>query len=49
MATSSSAVASSWDVGKGAFMATSLKVPVFRNAFYPSAFPIISIGAGYAF
>jgi hypothetical protein len=36
-------------VGKGAFMATSLKIPVFRNAFYPDAFPIISIGAGYAF
>jgi hypothetical protein len=36
-------------VGKGAFLATSLKVPVFRNAFYPSAFPIISIGAGYSF
>ena len=36
-------------VGKGAFVATSLKVAVFRNAFYPDAFPIISIGAGYAF
>jgi hypothetical protein len=36
-------------VGKGAFVATSLKIPVFRNAFYPSAFPIISIGGGYAF
>ena len=36
-------------VGKGAFVATSLKVAVFRNAFYPSAFPIISIGGGYAF
>jgi len=36
-------------VGKGAFMATSLKIPVFRNAFYPDAFPIISVGAGYAF
>jgi hypothetical protein len=36
-------------VGKGAFLATSLKFAVFRNAFYPSAFPIISIGAGYAF
>ena len=36
-------------LGKGAFMATSLKVPVFRNAFYPSNFPIISVGGGYAF
>ncbi len=36
-------------VGKGVFMATSLKVAVFRNAFYPSAFPIISVGGGYAF
>ena len=36
-------------VGKGAFMATSLKIAVFRNAFYPSAFPIISVGGGYAF
>ena len=36
-------------LGKGAFMATSLKFAVFRNAFYPSAFPIISVGAGYAF
>ena len=36
-------------VGKGAFVATSLKIAVFRNAFYPSAFPIISIGGGYAF
>jgi len=36
-------------VGKGAFVATSLKIAVFRNAFYPTAFPIISIGGGYAF
>ncbi|NOQ84599.1 MAG: hypothetical protein GQ551_11375 [Myxococcales bacterium] len=36
-------------VGKGAFVATSLKIPIFRNAFYPDAFPIISIGGGYAF
>jgi hypothetical protein len=36
-------------VGKGAFVATSLKIAVFRNAFYPDAFPIISVGAGYAF
>ncbi len=36
-------------VGKGVFVATSLKIAVFRNAFYPDAFPIISVGAGYAF
>lgn len=36
-------------VGKGAFVATSLKIAVFRNAFYPDAFPIISVGGGYAF
>ncbi len=36
-------------VGKGAFVATSLKIPVFRNTFYPDAFPIISVGGGYAF
>jgi hypothetical protein len=36
-------------VGKGVFIATSLKIAVFRNAFYPDAFPIISVGAGYAF
>ena len=36
-------------VGKGAFIATSLKIAVFRNAFYPDAFPIISFGGGYAF
>jgi hypothetical protein len=36
-------------VGKGAFMGLSLKFPVLRNAFYPTAFPIISFGAGYAF
>jgi hypothetical protein len=36
-------------VGKGAFVATSLKIPIFRNAFYPDTFPIISIGGGYAF
>ncbi len=36
-------------VGKGAFVATSLKIAVFRNPFYPDAFPIISVGAGYAF
>jgi hypothetical protein len=36
-------------VGKGVFVATSLKVPVLRNPFYPTAFPIISAGGGYAF
>ncbi|MCZ6806263.1 MAG: hypothetical protein O7F08_04870 [Deltaproteobacteria bacterium] len=36
-------------LGKGAFMGLSLKVNVFRNPFYPGNFPIISIGAGYAF
>ena len=36
-------------VGRGAFVATSLKFAVFRNPYYPDAFPIISVGAGYAF
>mgnify|MGYP001811889419 FL=1 len=36
-------------VGKGVFVAVSLKVNVFRNAFYPSNFPIFGVGAGYAF
>lgn len=36
-------------VGKGAFIVTAIKVPVLRNSFYPTAFPIISVGAGYAF
>lgn len=36
-------------VGRGAFMGMSLKFAVFRNPFYPSVFPIISIGGGYAF
>ena len=36
-------------LGKGAFMGLSVKFPVLRNPFYPSAFPIISFGAGYAF
>jgi hypothetical protein len=36
-------------VGKGAFVGLSLKVNVFRNAFYRSNFPIISVGAGYSF
>ena len=36
-------------VAKGVFVATSLKVPVLRNPFYPTAFPIISVGGGYGF
>jgi hypothetical protein len=36
-------------VGRGAFIVVSLKVNVFRNAFYPSNIPIFGIGAGYAF
>jgi hypothetical protein len=36
-------------VGRGAFFGFSLKVNVFTNPFYPSHFPIISVGAGYAF
>jgi len=36
-------------VGRGAFMGMSLKVAVFRNPFYPDAFPILSAGGGYAF
>jgi hypothetical protein len=36
-------------VGKGVFVATSIKVPVLRNPFYPTAFPIISAGVGYTF
>lgn len=36
-------------VGRGAFVATSIKFAVFRNDFYPDAFPIISVGAGYSF
>lgn len=36
-------------VGRGAFFGTSLKFAVFRNPFYPDAFPIISVGGGYAF
>jgi hypothetical protein len=36
-------------VGKGVFVATSIKVPVLRNPFYPTAFPIISAGVGYSF
>lgn len=36
-------------VAKGVFVATSLKIAVFRNEFYPDAYPIISVGAGYSF
>lgn len=36
-------------VGRGAFMGVSMKFAVFRNPFYPNAFPIFSVGAGYAF
>lgn len=36
-------------VGRGAFVAVSLKVNVFRNAFYPSNIPIFGVGAGFAF
>ena len=36
-------------VGKGAFFMLSLKVNVFRNAFYPSNIPIIGVGGGFAF
>ena len=36
-------------VGKGVFVATSLKIAVLHNAFYPNAYPIISVGGGYAF
>ncbi len=36
-------------LAKGVFVATSLKVPVLRNPFYPTAFPIISVGGGYGF
>lgn len=36
-------------VGRGAFVAVSLKVNVFRNAFYPSNIPIFGVGAGYGF
>lgn len=36
-------------VGRGAFVATSIKFAVFRNLYYPDAFPIISVGAGYSF
>ncbi len=36
-------------LGTGAFIVTAIKFPVFRTSFYPSAFPIISVGGGYAF
>ena len=36
-------------VAKGVFIASSIKVPVLRNPFYPTAFPIISVGGGYGF
>jgi len=36
-------------VGRGAFVAVSLKVNVFRNPFYPSNIPIIGIGGGFGF
>lgn len=36
-------------VGRGAFVAVSLKVNVFRNAFYPRNIPIIGVGAGFGF
>jgi hypothetical protein len=36
-------------VAKGVFIATSIKIPVLRNPFYPTAFPIISVGGGYGF
>ena len=36
-------------VGRGAFIAISLKVNVFRNPFYPSNIPIFGVGAGFGF
>ena len=36
-------------VGRGAFIAISIKVNVFRNAFYPSNIPIFGVGAGFGF
>lgn len=36
-------------VGRGAFVAVSIKVNVFRNAFYPSNIPIFGVGAGFGF
>ena len=36
-------------VGRGAFVAVSIKVNVFRNPFYPTNFPIFGVGAGFGF
>jgi hypothetical protein len=36
-------------VGRGAFVVFAIKFPVFRTRFYPTAAPIISGGAGFAF
>ena len=36
-------------VGRGAFVAVSLKVNVFRNAFYPNNIPIFGVGGGFTF
>ena len=36
-------------VGKGVFVAVSIKVNVFRNPFYPNNIPIFGVGAGFGF
>ena len=36
-------------VGRGAFVAVSLKINVFRNPFYPRNIPIFGVGAGFTF
>jgi hypothetical protein len=36
-------------VGRGVFIAVSLKVNVLRNDFYPTNIPIFGVGAGFAF
>jgi hypothetical protein len=36
-------------IAKGAFIGVSMKFPIFRNPFYPTAIPIIAVGGGYAF
>lgn len=36
-------------IGRGVFVVVSLKVNVFRNAFYPSNIPIFGVGAGFGF
>jgi hypothetical protein len=36
-------------VGRGAFVVVSLKVNVFRNAFYPNNIPIFGVGGGFTF